>query len=157
MMFVGVTACGDDSSDESVEDTVENEADEIEDDGGDEGGGGDEVTLSVNAIDFAFDPATSTISAGEETTVQVVNEGADIHTWVVMRPGVSVEDYFNSYPFPPLFAGTDNSTEDVLTKASAPGGTEGIPVTFTIQEAGTYQVICDLHLEEGMVGELVVE
>ena len=136
-----------------------------DDDGGDEGGGGDEGTLSVNTIDFAFDPATYNISAGEETTVQVVNEAADVptpektHTWVVMKPGVSVEDYINSYPHPGLIPGTDNSSEDVLAKASATGGTEGTPVTFTIQEAGTYQVICDIpgHLEDGMEAELVVE
>ena len=130
-----------------------------DDDGGDEGGGGDEGTLSVNTIDFAFDPAAYNISAGEETTVQVVNEAADVHTWVVMKPGASVEDYIKSYPHPGLVPGSDGSSEDTLVKAAASGGTEGTPVTFTIQEAGTYQVICDIpgHLEDGMEGELVVE
>jgi plastocyanin len=130
-----------------------------DDDGRDEGGGGGEGTLIVNTMDFAFDPAAYNISAGEETTVQVVNEAADVHTWVVMKPGVSVEDYIKSYPYPAVAAGTDNSTEDVLVKASASGGTEGTPVTFTIQEAGTYQVVCDIpgHLEDGMEGELVVD
>ena len=161
-------ACGDDSDQASDADpavsaptTTEPEPAAAcgDDDGGDEGGGGDEGTLSVNAIDFAFDPAAYTISACEETTVQVVNEAADVHTWVVMKPGASVEDYIESYPHPGLVPGSDGSSEDVLVKASASGGTEGTPVTFTIQEAGTYQVICDIpgHLEDGMEGELVVE
>ena len=163
-----LAACGDDSDEASDADpavsaptTTEPEpAAACEDDeGGDEGGGGDEVTLSVNTIDFAFDPAAYTISACEETTVQVVNEAADVHTWVVMKPGASVEDYIDTYPRPGLIPGTDNSTEDTLARASAAGGTEGTPVTFTIPEAGTYQVICDLadHLEKGMEAELVVE
>ena len=161
-------ACGDDSDQASDADpavsaptTTEPEPAAAcgEDDGGDEGGDGDEVTLSVNTIDFAFDPAAYTISACEETTVQVVNEAADVHTWVVMKPGASVEDYIESYPHPGLVPGSDGSSEDVLAKASASGGTEGTPVTFTIPEAGTYQVICDLadHLEKGMEAELVVE
>jgi plastocyanin len=152
MMFVGVTACGDDSSDESVEDTVENEV-------VGETPGGEEVTLSVTATDFAFDPVDPVVFAGD-STVHLINEGSQPHTWVLLQQGVSAEQYIDSIDSATTTAELRDVEEDqTLAKVQPALASLADPVTFTIDEAGTYTVICDIpeHFEKGMQGTLVVE
>lgn len=102
-------------------------------------GGGEEVpsgVIEVRGLDFSFDPSEVTIQAGEEVTILFRNAASprSLHNWVVL----DVEE--------PVFTGK------VL-------GGEEEAVTFTIDEPGTYTVICDVtgHREAGMEGTLIVE
>jgi plastocyanin len=156
-----VAACGDDG-DETTQSTRGVEVTPTGDDPDETtlSPSGVEVTLSVTATDFAFDPVDPVVEVGESSTVHLINKGSLPHTWVVLRQGASAEQYIESL----VAATTTDERRDVeedqtLVKVGPALLTTGDPVTFTIQEAGTYQVICDLppHFKDGMEGTLVVE
>ena len=100
--------------------------------GGSTGGGGSPVTVTVNATEFKFDPATINAAPGQSIKLTVKNTGSVQHTFVLSQanvkltidPGKSVDQTFN-----------------------APA------------QAGTYQFECDIpgHKEAGMVGQLIVK
>lgn len=101
--------------------------------------------LSVGASEFSFDPSNVEIVAGEEITLDFVNNGATQHIWVVLEQGVRIqsEDEFDP--------GT------VLFETALLDGGASETDTFTIDDTGTYQVICTVagHLAAGMQGTLV--
>lgn len=103
------------------------------------GGGGEEASpggLVVKGGTMFFDPVQITVQAGEEVTVTMQNVGSSrtFHNWVVLGASQFI------------------STSKVV-------GGEEASVTFTIDQPGTYTVICDVagHREEGMEGTLIVE
>lgn len=91
------------------------------------------TTLAVDGTEFAFDPARLTVEAGQEVTVNFTNSGSIEHSWVVL-----------------------GAAGDISTGLVAGGG-EG-SVTFSVDQAGEYTVICDVpgHREAGMEGTLIV-
>lgn len=108
------------------------------------GGGGGKTTINTNMTDFKFDPAEWTVPAGQEVTLNIKNEGAVEHDWVLMAKPVT----------PP--ASDDNP--DVIFMADVEAGSN-VSVTFTAPAApGEYQVVCAVpgHLESGMAGKLIV-
>lgn len=119
-----------------------------------------EVTLTVTATDFAFDPVDPVVEVGESSTVHLINKGSGPHTWVVLRQCASAEQYIESIDSASTTAARRQVEEDQTLVAVDPApGLLGVPVTFTIDEAGTYEVVCDIpeHFEKGMKGTLVVE
>ena len=112
--------------------------------GGSSSGGGN--TLTVTMSDFAFTPATWSVTAGSTVTVNLKNTGAVAHTWTVMSKPV-VGSYTSADQANILF---DSGSIDVGASKT---------VTFTAPAAGTYQVICTQsgHVEAGMVGALTVK
>ena len=54
------------------------------------GGGGPTTTINVTFTDFKFDPAEFTIPAGQEITINAVNNGAVVHEFVIMKFGTNV-------------------------------------------------------------------
>jgi uncharacterized cupredoxin-like copper-binding protein len=91
---------------------------------GDDGGA---TALSVTATEFAFDPATLSVTADEEATVELVNGGTIEHDFTIDEAGV---------------------------KIAAPA-TETASGSFTVA-AGTYAFYCSVpgHREAGMEGTL---
>lgn len=112
--------------------------------------GGEEsaTTLKVDMVEFMFEPKTFTVPAGEEITLELVNKGALEHDFVILKKGVTAEGNF------------DHSArqDDILFEARLHPGKSGA-FTFTIAEAGEYQVICSIpgHLVAGMAGKLIVK
>lgn len=107
------------------------------------GGGGASTEIDVETKEFAFSPTSWEVAAGEEITVNLKNEGAVLHEWVIVKPGseITSEDQF---------------TEDVvLWEAEAEAG-ESLTAAMDALEAGEYQIICaiEAHFEAGMKGTL---
>jgi uncharacterized cupredoxin-like copper-binding protein len=116
--------------------------------GGSEGGGegataGPTSSLTISAIDIAFEPDSWTVTADAEADVTLNNDGALEHNWTALELGVSIttEDEFDAGT---VVAGTDDIA----------GGESGtVSATFA---PGTYQVICTIagHFSAGMTGSL---
>ena len=108
---------------------------------------GAKTTLSVDLTDFHFKPDTFSVPAGKEITVNVVNKGANVHEFVIMKAGTKVSEPFD-----------DNDEGNIYWEIDDvdPGATKS--GKFTAPEAGTYQVVCGTpsHIEQGMVGTLTV-
>jgi uncharacterized cupredoxin-like copper-binding protein len=109
-------------------------------------------TVDVTVKEFEFDPAKWTISANEETTLKLTNDGALVHEWVILQDGVTIE---NESDLP-------ETEEELLAdfvywEQEIEQGDSGT-FTFTAPAAGTYQVICaiETHFNAGMNAELVV-
>ncbi len=112
------------------------------------GGGGGAVAdgpvteLTVAANEFAFDPATVQMVVGEELTVTMDNTGSVEHEWVLLNEGIRITDE------------AEFSEDMVLAGTERVQGGESSTVSFTLDAAGTYQVVCMVsgHLAAGMQG-----
>ena len=107
------------------------------------GGSGPSTTLDVTFADFTFTPNTFSIPAGQEITLNVKNEGAVIHEFVIMKLGENVGDDFGP-----------EDEGNIYWEVEADSG-QSKSVTFTAPtEAGEYQVVCGTqgHYVAGMVG-----
>ena len=79
-----------------------------------------------------------------EFDLEFTNDGSVDHEWVIMEE--------------PITAETEFTEEGVLDEVETGPG-ETVTATFTVDEAGEYQVICGLegHFDAGMEGTLTVE
>ena len=117
---------------------------------GDDSGDGDgdaSNSIEATASEFQFDPDAWTVQAGEPFTIDFENGGTTEHEWAVINLGEDLES-------------EDDFAEDkVLLEVEALPAGETTTEEFTIEEAGTYQVICALegHFDAGMEGSLTVE
>jgi plastocyanin len=104
------------------------------------------TSISAEASDFEFDPATWTVPTGEEFTIEFENAGNIEHEWAVLDLGQEIESE------------ADFTEEIVLFEVEAIPPGESTSESFTVDEAGTYQVICALegHFDAGMEGTLEV-
>lgn len=105
------------------------------------------TTLEVDMVEFMFSPKEYSIPAGQAITLTLTNSGALEHNFVILRKGVTVTSSANPVP-----------AEDILFEAVVGAGQSGT-FTFTLDEAGDYEVICSVpgHLEAGMVGKITVQ
>ena len=111
------------------------------------GGGGPTTELKVDMVDFMFDPSSFTIPAGETITLNLTNNGAVEHEFVIMKFGTTVGDDFG-----------DEDEENIYWEVEVSPG-DSTTVTFTApSDAGDYQVVCGIegHFMAGMVGSLTV-
>jgi plastocyanin len=86
--------------------------------------------LAVSAQGNRFVPAVLHVRAGQWTVVEFTNAGTDIHDWMVV--------------------GVPN-----LDIPARPGQTARL--RFVLDTPGSYQVMCSIAGDEGMVGTLVVD
>jgi len=111
-------------------------------------GGGPSTTLDVVMTDFQFTPNSYTVPAGEEITINIVNNGAVVHNFVIMKLGTSAGDTFDAEDEPNVYwQETDIPPNgDTTTTFTAP------------EEPGEYQVVCRTagHIASGMIGKLTV-
>lgn len=111
------------------------------------GGGGPATSLSVEMTEFMFDPAIYTVPAGQEITLELKNNGAVVHDFIVMNLGAEVGQDFGEEDAPNVY----------WMAEQAPGAAN--VYTFTApSQPGEYQVVCGIpgHYLAGMVGKLNV-
>ncbi|WP_249870755.1 cupredoxin domain-containing protein [Oceanobacillus saliphilus] len=85
--------------------------------------------MVVELHDDYFNPDSITIANGETTELLLKNVGQREHTFTVEKLGIDVE----------LQPGEEKT------------------ITVKPEETGTYELICQYHVKEGMVGEVIVE
>ena len=111
------------------------------------GGNRPSTNLKVDMVEFTFTPTEATVPAGQEITITVVNNGAVVHEYVIMKFGQTIGDDFG-----------DEDEGNIYWEVEAePGKT--VTATFTAPaDAGEYQVVCGTegHFIAGMVGKLTV-
>jgi plastocyanin len=114
----------------------------------DEGGGGEASTsIEATASEFQFEPDSWTVPEGDEFTIDFTNDGTVEHEWAVLKLGDDIDDE------------ADFAEDKVLFEVEAIPAGESTTEQFTVDEAGTYQVICaiETHFDAGMEGSLTVE
>jgi plastocyanin len=112
------------------------------------GGGGPTTEINLTLTDFQFAPNTVTVPAGEEITLNVINNGAVVHNFIVMDLGESAG---------PSFEEEDNANVYWALRDIPPNGSES--TSFAAPSApGEYEIVCSTegHITSGMVGKLIV-
>jgi uncharacterized cupredoxin-like copper-binding protein len=112
------------------------------------GGSGTSTTINVTMVDFQFTPNAFTVPAGQEITLNILNNGAVVHNFIIMKLDKTVGDAFDEADQPNVF------WEEIDIQ---PGG--DFSVTFIAPtEPGDYQIICRTqgHIASGMTGTLTV-
>jgi plastocyanin len=114
---------------------------------GDDDGGEASTSIEATASEFQFEPDSWTVPAGEEFTIDFENGGSVDHEWAVIRLGEDLESE------------DDFAEEKVLFEVEAIPAGDSTSQQFTVDEPGTYQVICAIesHFDAGMEGTLTVE
>ena len=111
------------------------------------GGGAPSTNFNVDMVEFMFNPNNFTVPAGQEITLELSNNGAVVHDFIIMNQGEEVgqdfgeEDEPNIYWMAELEPGSSNT------------------YTFTApNQPGEYQVVCGIpgHYLAGMVAKLIV-
>jgi uncharacterized cupredoxin-like copper-binding protein len=111
------------------------------------GASGPSTNIRVDMTEFMFDPSGFTIPAGQEITIELSNNGAVVHDFIIMKYGAEVGQDFG-----------EEDEANVYWKAELEPGTSET-LTFTApSEPGEYQVACEIegHYLAGMVAKLIV-
>jgi uncharacterized cupredoxin-like copper-binding protein len=113
-----------------------------------------ETDITMEAIDFAYTPATITVLAGEPVTLKLHNSGKVEHDFVVDKIKVTAVLASNSAPAEHHQMG--HETEYDLHFFAKAGETSTLQ--FTALEPGTYEIFCSIegHKAAGMIGQLIV-
>jgi plastocyanin len=104
--------------------------------------------LRVSMTDFAYQPNRFTVPAGQEITLDIANNGAVVHNFIILRSGQVPGDHFDP-----------NDPAKVYWQVELLPG-ERVQTTFPApSEPGEYVIVCSTagHYEAGMTGMLVVE
>ncbi len=110
--------------------------------------GGPSTSLHVIMTDFAFTPNAFTVPAGQQISLQLTNNGAATHSFIIMKAGKQVTAHF-----------TDADKANVYWQQLAVGPGQTVNATFTSpSEPGDYQILCSVpaHFEAGMIATLTV-
>ena len=99
------------------------------------GGGGPTTTINVTLIDFQFTPNQFTVPAGQEITINVVNTGAVVHNFVIMKLGTTAG---------PTFEEDDEANVYWQERDIPPGGDISVKLPFDVP-AGTEPKAVELH------------
>ena len=111
------------------------------------GGNGPSTNIRVDMTEFMFNPSDFTVPAGQEITIELSNNGAVMHDFVIMKYGTEVGQDFD-----------EEDGVNVYWEAELEPGTSET-LTFTApSEPGEYQVVCGVagHYLAGMVAKLFV-
>lgn len=111
------------------------------------GGGGPSTNLSVQMTEFMYNPTDFTVPAGQEITLELANNGAVVHDFIIMQYGADAGEGFG-----------DLDEKNIYWKAELQPGTSNT-YTFTApDQPGEYQVLCGIpgHYVAGMVAKLIV-
>jgi plastocyanin len=111
------------------------------------GGGGPSTTIDVTLTDFQFLPNTFNIPAGQEITINAVNNGAVVHNFVIVNFGANAGDSWE-----------DEDISNVYWEVELQPGGDTSTTFIAPTEPGEYQVICrtEGHIMAGMVGKIIV-
>lgn len=110
--------------------------------------------ITVEATDFAYNPISVTVPAGQPVTLTLKNTGAVEHDFVVNK--INVTDVEASDTGPAAHHQMGDAPEYDLHFFARAGDTAVL--NFTALEPGTYEIFCSIegHREAGMIGELIV-
>jgi uncharacterized cupredoxin-like copper-binding protein len=113
------------------------------------GGAGQSASthLTVQMTEFSFQPASFTVPAGKEITLELSNTGSVEHSFVIMNLGTQAASPFG-----------DADAANVYWQVVVQPG-DSTSATFTAPtQPGDYQVVCKEpgHLEAGMTAKLTV-
>lgn len=111
------------------------------------GGGGPSTNLKVDMTEFMYNPAEFTVPAGQEITLELTNNGAVVHDFIILNLGADIGNGFESLDEP-----------NIYWKAELQPGTSET-LTFTApSQPGEYQVVCGIpgHYVAGMQAKLNV-
>lgn len=116
---------------------------------GDDDEEGEDASTSIEATvtEFQFDPEAWTVPVGKEFSIDFTNGGELQHEWAVIKLGEDIESE------------AEFEEDKVLFEVEALPSGESTTQSFTVDDAGTYQVICAIptHFDAGMEGRLTVE
>jgi uncharacterized cupredoxin-like copper-binding protein len=116
--------------------------------------GGDEPSASIEATvqEFEFTPNEWTVPAGEEISIDITNGGSVLHEWVLLQPGVTIDDESD------LPDTEEELLADFVYVEEEVDVGETKTLTFEAPAPGSYQVICaiETHFDAGMEGTLTV-
>ena len=105
------------------------------------------TNLKVDMVEFMFEPSDYSIPTGQEITLDLSNNGAVVHEFVIMKFGTNVGENFG-----------DEDEANIYWEAELdPGRSDTF--TFTApSQPGEYQIVCGTegHYQAGMVGKLTV-
>ncbi len=105
-------------------------------------------SIKVTMTDFSFSPTTFTVPAGEQISLEVSNNGAVTHSFVIMKAGKQVQTHF-----------TDGDKANIYWEEGAVSPGTSVKETFAAPSGpGEYQIVCGIsgHFEAGMVAKLIV-
>ncbi|MDH3399165.1 MAG: cupredoxin domain-containing protein [Acidimicrobiia bacterium] len=114
--------------------------------------GGASTSIKVALNDFSMSPDSWEVPTGETITIEITNDGAVDHEWVLLQPGVTIASEAD------LPATEEELLADfVYWEEEVLAGETGT-FTFVAPAVGTYQIICAIesHFDAGMKGELTV-
>lgn len=133
-------------------------------------------TIEIAMVDHAYKPSDVTVPAGQEVTLQFVNEGTVEHYFVVGDTIASNQDGFEQNLFRGVSIEKNKQTEDHEEEGEEeheegghenmfelpPGGSGSMTFTLPASKAGTYTIACfettggEKHYQMGMEGTLTV-
>ena len=108
--------------------------------------------ITVRMLDYRFEPATITLSAGETVELTLINDGAVLHEFVTE----ALETVETDLTINGVIAETTGVAElEVPPKGRA-------TLRFTPETPGAYPFTCDAkkpqdHLKAGMAGTLIIK
>jgi uncharacterized cupredoxin-like copper-binding protein len=111
------------------------------------GGGGASTNVKIQMTEFMFTPSTITVPAGKDITLNLSNNGANMHDFIIMKYGTDVGDSFG-----------DEDRPNVYWETKLDPATSGT-FTFTApDQPGEYQIVCGVagHYQAGMVAKMIV-
>ena len=117
------------------------------------------LELSLQATDFRFEPASMEVTAGQQVTVTMDNQGTLEHDFVIQE--IPVEKTAAESE-PEVGATAAHTMDDMeIEPAVHMGAMAGMSssLTFVPTKPGTYEYFCAVpgHKEAGMVGTLIVQ
>ncbi|MDK1029140.1 MAG: cupredoxin domain-containing protein [Anaerolineae bacterium] len=104
-------------------------------------------SLNISMTDFTFNPNIYTIRAGETIILELVNNGAVEHEFVIMKFNTEVGDNFG-----------DDDQENIYWEAELGSGESGTFSFTAPSDPGEYQIVCGTegHYLAGMSGSLTI-
>ena len=118
-------------------------------------GGDDDASAEIDATmeEFSFTPTEWTVTAGDEVTIELENNGSVLHEFVILQQGVEISSEAE------LPATEEELLADFVYWETEVEAGQSKTETFTAPEAGIYQVICAIvtHFSAGMTGTLTAE
>ena len=111
------------------------------------GGSGPSTTIDVTFAEFTFTPNAFSIPAGQEITLNITNNGAVTHEFIIMKLGEAVGEDFG-----------DEDKAQIFWEVQAEPGEQKTVTFMAPAEPGEYQIVCGTpgHYTAGMIGALTV-
>ena len=111
--------------------------------------------ITVKATDFGYSPSSITVAVGRPVTINLENEGAVEHDFVVDKISVKDVEAGETGLAAHHQMGNDEAMYDLHFYAKAG---DSATLQFTALEPGTYKIYCTIegHEAAGMIGELIV-